>query len=254
MPSFSFVPQAPTPPLHPQFLSPGIGPFSPTLSPGGFFSGVSVNPYLNPAPGAPVLMVPHSPVSPHPPASPSWYMHYGGEPTGYFPPVHAAHPLAQEVTPGSSNESGSTAASGDDGATVAGDRPRASFVEESVLRRPLPASDPATREGSALATRGDAEWHMALPGPRAASTGQGQSFSQAVRRDAAAPAPIERPQPGHAHSSSVAQLENGLAQLDLGGANGATSTGAARDRRASWHVDSPSVEFGGAGGYFALGR
>ncbi|PVG01372.1 hypothetical protein CPB86DRAFT_795068 [Serendipita vermifera] len=53
MPSFSFVSQPmPTPPLHPHFLSPGLGPYSPLGSP-GFYRPVNPT-YFNLAPGAPV--------------------------------------------------------------------------------------------------------------------------------------------------------------------------------------------------------
>ncbi|KDN36116.1 hypothetical protein RSAG8_11063, partial [Rhizoctonia solani AG-8 WAC10335] len=53
MPGFNFNPQAvATPPLHPHFLSPGLGPFSPQLHSPSFVPSVP-NPYLNPAPGAP---------------------------------------------------------------------------------------------------------------------------------------------------------------------------------------------------------
>ena len=51
--------------------------------------------------------------------------------------------------------------------------------------------------------------------------------------------------------ATVSQLENGLAELELSGVGTSTSN---RDRRASWHVDSPSVENPrGASSYFALG-
>ncbi|KIM22303.1 hypothetical protein M408DRAFT_291871 [Serendipita vermifera MAFF 305830] len=53
MPSFSFVQQPmPTPPLHPQFLSPGLGPYSPVNASPGFYR--PMNHYFNLAPGAPV--------------------------------------------------------------------------------------------------------------------------------------------------------------------------------------------------------
>lgn len=287
MPSFSFVPQAPTPPLHAQFLSPGIGPFSPTMSPGGFYSPVGPHPFLNPAPGAPVHLqhvgmhsLPHSPVSPHPPSSPGavgpfFMYHHAAE--GYFPPVgmHVVgampvhpHPLAQEHTPPSD--------AADDAVTVS----HRTMVEESVLRRPMqsqqsrsnhasPASVlTASEEGSGskvgtsspgtsldgeppLAPRPAAVHHAAsdpaavlhMDLPRAKSTGTRGTPSLAQA------GPIERP--SHAYSSSVAsvaQLENGLAALELGQAVGTPN----RDRRASWHVDSPSVENPrGGGSYFA---
>ncbi|TXT06058.1 hypothetical protein VHUM_03531 [Vanrija humicola] len=53
MPGFVFNAYPRTPPVHPQFLSPGMGPFSPgapVTSP--MYS--ARNPFLNPAPGAPV--------------------------------------------------------------------------------------------------------------------------------------------------------------------------------------------------------
>jgi hypothetical protein len=53
MPSFTFMSQPmPTPPLHPQFLSPGLGPYSPVNSSPGFYR--AINPYFNLAPGAPI--------------------------------------------------------------------------------------------------------------------------------------------------------------------------------------------------------
>lgn len=312
MPSFSFVPQAPTPPaLHPQFLSPGLGPFSPTLSPGGFFSPGAAHPahpFLNPAPGAPVHLQPvgvvlphphphahpHSPVSPHPPASPGAYFvyHHGPSNGEYFPPVGIAHhvgfapnahphPLAQEHTPPDTSDVG------DDAATIS----QRSMLEESVLRRPQPPLEPeperepaqspspasvvSVSEGSKPGTSSPGTSLDDLPAhphpqkrsaaddraifngtasapqalyvdlPRSHSTGQhayGASFSQIVRGGA-----TERP--SHAYSSSVAQLQDGLATLELG----PTTSTANRDRRASWHVDSPSVEVPRGGSYFALG-
>ncbi|KZT53107.1 hypothetical protein CALCODRAFT_511644 [Calocera cornea HHB12733] len=62
MPGFLFHPQVQTPPLHPHFLSPGIGPFSPVQG-SPFFHPHSGN--WNPAPGAPLHM-PQSPASPPP--------------------------------------------------------------------------------------------------------------------------------------------------------------------------------------------
>jgi hypothetical protein len=61
MPSFTFMPPHPTPPLHPHaFMSPGVGPFSPVGSPAYYGH---VNPYFNHAPGAPVFY-PHEGTSP----------------------------------------------------------------------------------------------------------------------------------------------------------------------------------------------
>ncbi|KAK8844608.1 hypothetical protein IAR55_006455 [Kwoniella newhampshirensis] len=57
MPGFVFNAYPETPPIHPHFMSPGIGPFSPGIpvtSPTGF----QYNPFLNPAPGAPVNRFP----------------------------------------------------------------------------------------------------------------------------------------------------------------------------------------------------
>ena len=57
MPGFVFNAYPETPPVHAHFLSPGIGPFSPGIpvtSPTGF----AYNPFLNPAPGAPVNRLP----------------------------------------------------------------------------------------------------------------------------------------------------------------------------------------------------
>ena len=57
MPGFVFNAYPETPPIHAHFLSPGLGPFSPGIpvtSPTGF----AYNPFLNPAPGAPVNRYP----------------------------------------------------------------------------------------------------------------------------------------------------------------------------------------------------
>lgn len=59
MPGFVFNAYPETPPLHPHFMSPGLGPFSPGIpvtSPGGF----QYNPFLNPAPGGPVNRYPQA--------------------------------------------------------------------------------------------------------------------------------------------------------------------------------------------------
>ncbi|WVF66329.1 hypothetical protein IAT40_001069 [Kwoniella sp. CBS 6097] len=60
MPGFVFNAYPETPPLHPHFMSPGIGPFSPGIpvsSPNAF----GYNPFLNAAPGAPVNRYPAPP-------------------------------------------------------------------------------------------------------------------------------------------------------------------------------------------------
>ena len=57
MPGFVFNAYPETPPLHPHLMSPGVGPFSPGItvsSPTAF----QYNPFLNPAPGAPVNRFP----------------------------------------------------------------------------------------------------------------------------------------------------------------------------------------------------
>lgn len=55
MPAFSFGALPTTPPLLPQFLSPGLGPFSPPLSmTPGYSHVLNRTPFLNAAPGAPV--------------------------------------------------------------------------------------------------------------------------------------------------------------------------------------------------------
>jgi len=98
MPGFTFhAPPVSTPPVAPHFLSPGLGPFSPPMT---FF-----NPYLNPAPGAPLRQqsstmhstfngTAHQPFgmpTPQPRLSPR-YINGPGSPHGtdsndYFPPV-----------------------------------------------------------------------------------------------------------------------------------------------------------------------
>ena len=57
MPGFVFNAYPETPPIHAHFLSPGLGPFSPGVpvtSPTAF----AYNPFLNPAPGAPINRFP----------------------------------------------------------------------------------------------------------------------------------------------------------------------------------------------------
>ena len=82
MPSFTFMPPQPTPPLHPHaFMSPGVGPFSPIGSPAYYGH---VNPYFNHAPGAPVYY-------PHPEGTSPGYFDMtaatagSDAPQGYFP-------------------------------------------------------------------------------------------------------------------------------------------------------------------------
>ena len=82
MPSFTFMPPQPTPPLHPHaFMSPGVGPFSPVGSPAYYGH---VNPYFNHAPGAPVFY-------PHPEGTSPGYFDMtaatagSDAPQGYFP-------------------------------------------------------------------------------------------------------------------------------------------------------------------------
>jgi hypothetical protein len=63
MPGFVFNAYPETPPVHPHFMSPGMGPFSPGIpvtSPTGF----QYNPFLNAAPGAPVGRYPGPPGPP----------------------------------------------------------------------------------------------------------------------------------------------------------------------------------------------
>ncbi|CAE6408088.1 unnamed protein product [Rhizoctonia solani] len=87
MPGFNFNPQAvATPPLHPHFLSPGLGPFSPQLhSPP--FAPSAPNPYLNPAPGAPPRL-PNAPSSLFSNGPGAFGMHHAPSTmhSGYFPP------------------------------------------------------------------------------------------------------------------------------------------------------------------------
>lgn len=97
MPGYTFHAYPSTPPLMPMgFLSPGLGPFSPALnSPQSFV----FNPFMNPAPGAPIQMTPtgsggyntHAPYAMTPgnpltvdPSS----LHHPAHPD-YFPPQHA---------------------------------------------------------------------------------------------------------------------------------------------------------------------
>ena len=63
MPGFVFNAYPETPPVHPHFMSPGMGPFSPGIpvtSPTGF----QYNPFLNAAPGAPIGRYPGPPGPP----------------------------------------------------------------------------------------------------------------------------------------------------------------------------------------------
>ncbi|KAI5480433.1 RNA-binding domain-containing protein [Pseudohyphozyma bogoriensis] len=97
MPAFTLGAFPQTPPLYPQFFSPGLGPFSPIMGQSSFF-GHAPSHYMNAAPGAPLhrditpgAVAPGadtlSPASNHtegektPPARA-----LGGEPS-YFPPV-----------------------------------------------------------------------------------------------------------------------------------------------------------------------
>jgi len=95
MPSFTFMPPQPTPPLHPHaFMSPGVGPFSPVGSPAYYGH---VNPYFNHAPGAPVYY-------PHPEGTSPGYFDMtaatagSDAPQGYFPlmPDPAAEDAAKK--------------------------------------------------------------------------------------------------------------------------------------------------------------
>ncbi|KZT32772.1 hypothetical protein SISSUDRAFT_487422 [Sistotremastrum suecicum HHB10207 ss-3] len=94
MPSFSFMPQNSTPQLHREFLSPGIGPYSPPLVDGGFW-GRTPGAWVNPAPGAPLHA--HSPMdspanAPHDPAYSANMRRVNTEPGDYFPPVMPQEP------------------------------------------------------------------------------------------------------------------------------------------------------------------
>ncbi|SPO25578.1 uncharacterized protein UTRI_03297_B [Ustilago trichophora] len=105
MPGFTFHQVPETPPLYPHFLSPGLGPFSPTVGGSSQMGGPAVVPqnvgnmggYMNAAPGAPVHAA--SVVTP-------------GAPAGYNPmfPMTAAygvHPQQQQpATPHWSQTSG----------------------------------------------------------------------------------------------------------------------------------------------------
>ena len=85
MPGFTFHPFPQTPPLMPQFLSPGLGPFSPPLG-GPSFSN---RPYMNAAPGAPIHLPPGAM---HTPNFNSFYS------SSYFPSV-PPHPLYEAPEP-----------------------------------------------------------------------------------------------------------------------------------------------------------
>ncbi|KAK4683798.1 hypothetical protein P7C73_g6427, partial [Tremellales sp. Uapishka_1] len=58
MPGFVFHAYPQTPPAYPQFLSPGLGPFSPGVPVSSPSLFGQYNPFLNPAPGAPVNRFP----------------------------------------------------------------------------------------------------------------------------------------------------------------------------------------------------
>lgn len=87
MPGFTFHAYPSTPPLMPMgFLSPGLGPFSPALnSPQSFV----FNPFMNPAPGAPIQMTPTGAYNQHAP-----YAMTPGNPLTVDPSSlhHPAHP------------------------------------------------------------------------------------------------------------------------------------------------------------------
>lgn len=82
MPGFSFHPFPQTPPLVPHFLSPGLGPFSPTLGSTGF--GQPITAY-NPAPGAPVHDAAQNNSSDYNP------------PSGYFPSLDSLMSSSSEA-------------------------------------------------------------------------------------------------------------------------------------------------------------
>jgi len=88
MPGFTLHAYPSTPPLHPMsYLSPGLGPFSPGLP----YNGppvYSFNPYMNPAPGAPVNIVPSGePSATQPAPGESGHRVDAGIEAEYFPPV-----------------------------------------------------------------------------------------------------------------------------------------------------------------------
>ena len=85
MPGFTFHPFPQTPPLMPQFLSPGLGPFSPPLGGPSFAN----RPYMNAAPGAPIHLPPGGM---HPASFNSFYG------SSYFPSV-PPHPLYEAPEP-----------------------------------------------------------------------------------------------------------------------------------------------------------
>lgn len=109
MPGFVFNAYPQTPPLHPQFLSPGLGPFSPGLPVTSPLVGRR-SPFLNAAPGAPVapaqagsaaLGTPTTQAFPHnaPPQHPTVGPPGGGE-AEYFPRVEA--PQVNRLVPAAS--------------------------------------------------------------------------------------------------------------------------------------------------------
>ena len=104
MPGFTFHQVPETPPLYPQFLSPGLGPFSPTISGTSQMGGgpavvpqnvgMNMGGYMNVAPGAPL----------HPSGTGT-----PGVPAGYnpmFPTAAAAFAQQQPATPHWSQPSG----------------------------------------------------------------------------------------------------------------------------------------------------
>lgn len=97
MPSFSFMPQNSTPQIHREFLSPGIGPYSPPLLEGGFW-GRTPGAWVNPAPGAPLhahspLNSPaNAPLGSHDPPYSANMRRVNTEPGDYFPPVMSQEP------------------------------------------------------------------------------------------------------------------------------------------------------------------
>ena len=99
MPGFVFNAYPETPPVHAHFLSPGLGPFSPGI-PVTSPIGLTFNPFLNPAPGAPVNRFPQAGSA-----------QLGTPSTQSFPynPVHGyAGPPGQAQAPQASSQPGVT--------------------------------------------------------------------------------------------------------------------------------------------------
>ena len=240
MPGFTFQAIPQTPPLHPQFLSPGLGPFSPPFGSPHFNVPLQsgpptpfAQPFINPAPGAPLHQQMQQNVT-TPGATQNYHNPMFPAVTGAgdsYPPPYAMQSAGGEGESGSHQQPATPHWSQPAQKNQASKSPQVDqqdeeqAIEGSAVAEGTQAEEDASEEGRPAATRtgshspktGETSMPNEYPFPVVTSN-QSNSF---VQRRASTNSPVGSPLngPGGARHSLHDSLVNG-ALLDRRGSMG----------------------------------